>query len=400
MRDHHDVIVCGAGPAGVSASLAAARRGARTLLVDEDANPGGAHIDQFILALCGGPFDPFEGLTKELADGLAAIDSSFARGWPFVFDVHNYLVVVRRLLREAGVEFLPHTRIHGTTVEGDRVTGIRFFRRDEARQAEVVVAGTVIIDSTGNGDVAFFSGVPYRFGREARSEFDEPFAPEVADRHVQQITWMYQVAKTRETDTKPSHAHYDDGRYLVWGGGFDCADPTDPAALEATQDEAWRAMEQQFATHRKNGFRVVAAAPRMGIRETRRIEGDYIIHENDLRNATRFEDRICRASYPLDPWEPKGQNPYWKAGNRCEIPVYLIPYRCLCAKGKRNLLLAGRCISGTHVAMSSYRVTVIASMIGEAAGTAAALAAARDGDIRGIPIGELQAILRGNGIGI
>lgn len=396
-HNHYDVIVCGAGPAGVTASLAAARQGARTLLVDEDANPGGAHIDHFILALCGGPF---EGLTQEIADGLAAVDSSFARGWPYTFDAHNYLLVVRRKLREAGVEFLPYTRIHATVTEGERVTGIKFTRRSEAAHAEAIVTGKVIIDSTGNGDVAFFSGVPYRFGREARSEFDESFAPEVADRHVQQLTWMYQVAKTRETDQKPSHAHYDDGRYLIWGGGFDCPDPTDPAALEATQDEAWRAMESQFAKHKENGFRVVAVAPKMGIRETRRIMGDYIIHENDLRNAVPFEDRICQASYPLDPWEPKGQNPYWKENNRCEVPFYFIPYRSLCAQGKCNLLLAGRCISGTHVAMSSYRVAVIASLIGEAAGTAAALAAAQDGDIRGIAIAELQAILRGNGIGI
>lgn len=397
MHDCYDVIVCGAGPAGITASLAAARRGARTLLVDEDANPGGSHIDHFILALCG---EPFEGLTKEIADSLAAIDSSFARGWPHVFDVHNYLVVVRRKLREAGVEFLPHTRIHGSVTEGDWVTGITFTRRNEAMHKEAIVTGKVIIDSTGNGDVSFFSGVPYRFGREARSEFDESFAPEVADRHVQQLTWMYQVAKTRETDKKPSHAHYDDGRYLIWGGGFDCPDPTDPSALEATQDEAWRAMETQFARHQENGFRVVAVAPKMGIRETRRIMGDYIIHENDLRNAIRFDDRICRANYPLDPWEPKGKNPYWTANNRCELPFYFIPYRCLCARGKRNLLLAGRCISGTHVAMSSYRVTTIASLMGEAAGTAAALAVAKDGDIRAIAITELQSLLRGNGIGI
>lgn len=397
MQDHFDVIVCGAGPAGVSASLAAARRGARTLLVDEDANPGGAHIDHFILALCG---EPFEGLTGEICDDLAAIDSSFARGWPHTFDAHNYLVIIRRKLREAGVEFLPHTLIHGTVTDGERVTGIKITRRNTDSHGETIVGGKVIIDATGNGDVSFFSGVPFRFGREARSEFDESFAPEVADRHVQQITWMYVVAKTRETEHKPSHAHYDDGRYLVWGGGFDCPDPTNPAMLEATQDEAWRDMERQFAHHQANGYRVIGIAPRMGIRETRRIEGDYIIHENDLRNAVRFEDRICRARYPLDPWEPKGENPFWKANNRCEVPFYYIPYRCLCARGKRNLLLAGRCISGTHVAMSSYRVTVIASLIGEAAGIAAALASAKDGDIRDIALDELQTILRGNGMQI
>ena len=396
-HDHYDVIVCGAGPAGVTASLAAARGGARTLLVDEDANPGGSHVDHFILALCG---DPFEGLIKEISVDLAAIDSSFARGWPHVFDVHNYLVVVRRKLREAGVEFLPHTRIHGTVTDGDRVTGIKFTRRNVTEQCEAIVTGKVIIDSTGNGDVSFFSGVPYRFGREARSEFDESFAPEVADSYVQQLTWMYQVAKVRETDKKPSHAHYDDGRYLIWGGGFDCPDPTDPAALEATQDEAWRAMETQFNKHKENGFRVVAIAPKMGIRETRRIMGDYIINENDLRNAVAFEDRICRARYPLDPWEPKGENPIWKENHRCEVPLYYIPYRSLCALGKKNLLLAGRCISGTHVAMSSYRVTTIASLIGEAAGTAAAMAAAKNGDIRGIEINKLQALLRKSGMEI
>ena len=278
MHDHYDVIVCGAGPAGVTASLAAARRGARTLLVDEDANPGGAHIDHFILALCG---EPFEGLTKEICDDLAAIDSSFARGWPHTFDVHNYLVVVRRKLREAGVAFLPHTRVHGTVTDGERVIGIKFTRPNAAAQDEAIVTGKVIVDSTGNGDVSFFSGVPYRFGREARSEFNESFAPESADRCVQQITWMYLVAKTRETDHKPSHAHYDDGRYLIWGGGFDCPDPTDPAALEATQDEAWRLF------------------PSRKLREHILAGADYIVWQKPVGSVVSYDDPTLAIAYDI-----------------------------------------------------------------------------------------------------
>lgn len=391
----YDVIVVGAGSAGITAAIAASRQGLKTLLVEEDAQPGGAVTDHFILSFCG---LPEEGIQRELGDHLGEMDPFFLENGRHTFEVHHYLLVVRKMLSQAGVIFRPHTKVEKVHVSGDKVTALRVARRGWDQNGETIFQARVFVDATGHGELSFHAGAPYRFGREARAEFNEFFAPEKEDRAIQQATWMYIAEKNGETDFRPSHAFYQDGRYLVWGGGFECPDPTDPAQLEKMQEEAWLAMETQFENLRKKGFKVVSVAPKMGVRETRRVMGDYILNENDLRNGTFFEDRICRANYNIDPWEPKGQNPLWKDKSKCQVPFYTIPYRSLCVKGFSNLLVAGRCISGSHIAMSSYRVITIVALIGQAAGTAAAMAAASDGDIRKVHLPTLQNNLRDNGL--
>lgn len=377
---NYEVIVCGAGPAGICAAIASGRNGAKTLLIEEDALPGGAPVDYGVQSFCG---EPVEGIHQEIREGLERIDIYYQQT-KHCFHWINFVRVTREMLAEAKVDFSPYSKVingkEGKDYIEIEVTPYRKFKCK------------IAIDATGNGDLAVALGAEYRFGRESQDEFGENFAPEKKDNVVQQLTWMYVCEKIKETPDEPPGPSMGEGKYLVWGGGFDCKNPLEPEELEKTQREALQSLKEQFRNLEQKGYRVAYMAPKIGIRETRRIIGDYLLTENDLRLGKKFDDRICRGKYPIDPWEPGG-NPLWKSPEGCELPFYYIPYRSILVKGKNRILTAGRCISGTHIAMSSYRVMPIVSLMGQAAGTASSMAIKNNVTLREIDISSLQKTL-------
>ena len=160
----------------------------------------------------------------------------------------------------------------------------------------------------------------------------------------------------------------DPGIHLHWGCAVRCRDTRDPMALAEAQREALVAMERDLTLLREGGY-AVHLAPRLGVRETRRIVGDHVITENDLRSGELPKDTIAIGTYGLDIWG--GQ----LSREESRVPAYGIPYRAILPKDVDGLILAGKSISGTHVAMSGYRVQPILSSAGQAAGVAAALSA-------------------------
>ena len=136
-------------------------------------------------------------------------------------------------------------------------------------------------------------------------------------------------------------------------------------------------------------------APQIGVRESRKIEGEYVLTGDDLVSCVKFEDSIAAGNYDIDIHNPEGggtSHYYFKDGE-----YYTIPYRCLIPKGGKNLLVAGRCVSATHEAQASVRIMPIVCCIGEAAGTAAAAAHKRGVAVNEADVPEIQNILRGNG---
>ena len=156
--------------------------------------------------------------------------------------------------------------------------------------------------------------------------------------------------------------------YLHWGCAVPCRDTRDPVALAAAQMEALQSMERDHALLREHGY-AIYLAPRLGVRESRRVVGETVITENDLRSGVLPPDTIAVGSYGIDNW---GGN---VAMERRETPTYGIPYRALVPADVDGLLIAGKAISGTHVASSAYRVMPIVGSIGQSAGIAAALCA-------------------------
>jgi len=180
-------------------------------------------------------------------------------------------------------------------------------------------------------------------------------------------------------------------------------DATDAASMTEVEFIARRQVEETAAFLRAKvaGFEnayVAEIAPQTGVRESRRITGDYALTEDDVLTARKFPDGIARGSYPIDIHNPAGTGTVIK-----KVPpgeAYDIPYRCLCPKGLQNLLIAGRPISSDHAAHSSHRVMPIAACNGEAAGVAAAMCVRDACDIRAVDTDELRMILKGRGASI
>ncbi|NLE99888.1 MAG: FAD-dependent oxidoreductase, partial [Anaerolineales bacterium] len=254
------------------------------------------------------------------------------------------------------------------------------------------IHGAVTIDATGSGTVATLAGCRTMYGREAQSAFHESLAPEQPDAQVQLCTWMYfsqQLGDGVPLDMMqldnvklgvlvdgfgwfhrdPQAALRVTPRiYLHWGCAVPCRDTRDPVALATAQMEALQAMERDHALLREHGY-AIYLAPRLGVRESRRVVGETVITENDLRSGELPPDTIAIGSYGIDNW---GGN---VAMERRETPTYGIPYRALVPADVDGLLIAGKAISGTHVASSAYRVMPIVGSIGQSAGIAAALCA-------------------------
>jgi ribulose 1,5-bisphosphate synthetase/thiazole synthase len=383
-----DVVVVGGGPSGVAAALSAAREGAAVILVEEDGVLGGAAVDYGVQAFSPGIVC---GINQEIRQILAEKDYLYkAHGRAFCS--HWFACACQQLAAaESNLHVLSRTTAVDVLKEGNRVVGVVVLVRRGADRgvATLKIHSHVVIDCSGDGDVAFVAGCEYRYGREARSEFGEPHAPETADRKVQLCTWMF---KSRRIDPESTYVPDFDynrdigfGEYLHWGCQVECADTTDAAALQEAERAAWKVMLPHFAALEEHGFAVTYVAPRLGIRESRRIVGEVMVTENDCREGRRFPDAITSSSRGLDSWEPDRKKIY-----QDRTRMYDIPYRTLVPRGVDGLLVAGRCVSATHIALSGFRVMVTVSSIGQAAGVAAALAAAERCQPREVNVSRLQ----------
>jgi hypothetical protein len=192
--------------------------------------------------------------------------------------------------------------------------------------------------------------------------------------------------------TEEEFRKIDSGIYLHWGATVECTDTTDPVLVADAHRRAMKKLEPQFEALNRAGY-VTHVAPKIGIRECRRIKGEYVLTVDDVLKGVMHDDKIADAWYSLDPW---GMNVDPKIKN--SVGPYGIPYRSLIPVNTEGLLTAGRIISGTRLAMSSYRVQPICATIGEAAGTAAAMAALQKTSVRNLDVRRLQNRLDEKGL--
>ena len=385
---HSDVIICGGGTAGLPAALAAARAGARVCIVEEDARIGGASADQYIQFFCGAPY---QGIFHELKEKMKQY-APFKKESTFR---HSSLIMAYMdWFRDLPVSIYTRQRITRVDVRAGVIHGVE----SEAFRFE----GKVYIDATGDGDVAALAGCTVRYGREARAEFDEAFAPEQADDKVQRCTLMYTVKRRPDaghSQDANAMAPLDEEEGLIWGPTVICKDTTDETQLNAAQNEALRMLSEKVAFWRDKGYYITAVAPKLGVRESRRIEGLHILSYRDIAEEKTFEDSVCVVNYNIDPWDPDGNPVHDKARKQSTfMPDYEIPYRCLVNRQVENLIVAGRCISATHVANSSLRVMGICIPVGQAAGNAAFLALQQGCPARDVNTQALRALQRQGGV--
>lgn len=409
-----DVVVVGAGAAGVPAAIGAARSGAKVVLLEEDMVPGGAPVDYFVTMPCGGPMS---GIYLEM---LNIIKKEYAqKGCSKMWFLPSaYVAAIWKMAKaEKNLQIICGAKAVAVDVADDggraRVSGVLV---DAGVGMLKRINAAVTIDATGTGAVSELAGCKSMYGRDSAADFSEPNAPEKADDMVQQLTWQYISQKIGDRpafdmmklenvrlgvfddDLAWFHSNpqrimkIDNGIYLHWGCKVRCRDTRDPAAIADAQRQGYSLMERDIALLKENGY-AVHLAPKIGVREVRRVVGEHVITENDLRSGKLPDDTIAVGNYGLDIW---GQDV--KAGYT--VPGYGIPYRALIAKDYEGLLLAGKIISGTHVAMGGYRVQPIASGIGQSAGVAAAMAAQANCPVRDISVTQLQDRVKKMGLKI
>lgn len=428
-----DTIVLGGGPAGVGAAVGASRVGAAVALVERHPVLGGmgtaALVNNFCPAHLDGSRLIIGGVFAELRGRLARRKAIFlSPGCSYAMEPYDPQAMEEEcaaLCREAGV----------AVILGRRVMDASFPKTDQA--AFVLDDGTqlaarTVVDATGDAVLAPVAGTPFEFGGAGRSmplTFCYKLGP--VDIEALREEWPWCVGKSADTGEpticlagcahaevaaakaagelsipvngiaavlnmpgQPEYVTVNLGRVFV-------EDATDLRQLAVAEDEGRRQIAEGEAFLRKYipGFaqaRVVEVARQIGVRETRRIVGQYMLTEEDVLSCRQFGDAIAQCCYAIDVHEPQS------SGSRLvELPRgkhFDIPLRSLIPRGgASNVIYAGRCISADQGAMSSFRVSPSAMAIGEAAGVTAALAAQNGADVGAVHADAVRAILRKGG---
>ena len=402
----YDLIVAGGGFAGVAAAVAAAREGVRTLLIEKEYVLGGTMSHSLIY-----PFMKYStekilvnaGLFKTICDRLAR-DGAY----PHYGMYHDeYLkLVFEELCAESGVEILYGAQIVEVQREGAAIRSVGVF----TKSGRMDFSAKYFIDATGDANLSYMAGVPWEMGREADG-MCQPLTlcfrvtgidVKLYDSESREMLKLYQeyqrkgmIRNPRENILTmkyvlPGVIHFNSTRVV-------CKDPTDPFEVSKAQVEARRQVFELFRFLKANfasmkNAEIMTVGAEIGVRESRRIVGEYRLTKEDVLSYRVFPDSVACGAYEIDIHNPVGTGTeliYLAPGK-----YYTIPYRCLIPKTVDNMLVAGRCISSTHEAQSSYRIMPIVCCIGEGAGAAIAVAN-RNGtaDVRGVDMEQVHAML-------
>ena len=441
-----DVVIVGGGPAGMCAAIAAARQGVQVILIEQGGFCGGMATRGLV-----GPFMTcydakgetmiirglFEEIVNRMVERGYAIHPSEVKGgtaytsWIKIghehvtpFEAEGLKLIIDEMLEEAGVKVLYHTDFLRPMLEGNTITGVLV----SSKRGLEVVKGTVVIDCTGDGDVACRSGVPYEMGNEELNlmqpatmffhicnvDHEAVEADIQANLHnfyrkdgVNYRSFHWRVTEARENGDwdlkrvsiglfrmpKPDEWCVNTSRIMG-------VDSTDNESLTSAEIVGRRQADQIIRFLQKyvpgcENAKIKSTASYIGIRESRHIQGDYRLTADDLLDSKVPEDSILLAANSVDVHGRFGptSNEY--------VPIkgdyYGVPYRSLLPKGIEQMLIAGRCVSADSTAAGAIRVMPPCMGMGQAAGIAAALAVKDGTTVRNVDVQNLREVLKENG---
>jgi len=432
----YDVVVCGGGLAGVAAAVAAAKKGSKVLLIEQYGFLGGCAT----LGLVN-PFMKYHlNKNKLLANKifLEIIERLKDNGgaWgepPQFFDPEVLKGVLFKICEDMNANILLYSKVLSASTENGVIRSIKVSSKEGIKE----IKGTVFVDATGDGDLAASAGAKWEYGD------GEVAQPMTLMFRIGNIDFKKFVEYLRSTSdcSEWVNLNYIE-KCVEIGAPFSFAGlskainkyredfPEIPAQnkvffstcfprrgeafvnmtrvqilsglvsrdlTKATIMAYWQAYKLVlFLKKHVPGFEeayLLESAPIIGVRETRRIIGEYVLTADDILKARKFDDAVAAGCYPIDihPMRPSDKETIMKGPPPGDY--YEIPYRCLVPLGLKNLLVTGRCISATHEAQAAIRVMPIACSLGEAAGYAAALAVEGNGLVREIDINTLQKLL-------
>ncbi|MDD3766184.1 MAG: FAD-dependent oxidoreductase [Eubacteriales bacterium] len=412
----YDIIVAGGGLAGAAAAISAARENAKVLLIEKHGFLGGMATAGLV-----NPFMPYviwkaswtydwsqvvnQGLFGEILKELKSMGGLHSNNE--TFNEEFLKLILDRMMKKYNVKVLLHSFVSDVSRKDNKIESITITNKSGNR----VFKASYFIDATGDADVSALAGCDFKLGRDG-DNFCQPMTlcfrlanvnRDLYDREksVPMINKIYKSFKEKGLIKNPKEnvllfehvvdniVHFNSTR-VVGKSAVDAQQLTE-AEMEAREQvyELYRFMKENIP-----GFencQLLMSAPQIGVRESRRIVGEYIITQEDLLNAVKFEDSIARGTYPLDIHNPAGTGTYIQ-----DIPYgdyYTIPYRALVPKGIDNLIVAGRPISSTHEAHSAYRIMPICTSIGEGAGAAAAIVSKEGGAFKDLSYKKIHAVM-------
>lgn len=445
MNNYYDVIVVGGGTSGIVAAIASARKGARTLLVERYGFLGGSanYGFPFLAFFSGNGEKVVDGLPEEIVSRLIKEDGSMGhiRGgrWrtegdyefsltPYEPEVYKY--VAQEMAIEANVELSLHSYLFGAIVSSNHLAGIEIL----TKSGRNTIYGDIFIDATGDADLSFLAGVPFQYGDVGNMQnvtmtfildnvdLEKMYEDLQNEGNIKgRDDWHVRLVRGPKigTEKKEGIVHLA-GHMLLWEEKTPMSftavswreglvslnltrtiniDPTDGKSIVEGEISERRNVIRSFRQCQKRipGMEqcyLIKTAHQVGVRESRRVIGEYCLTEEDVVNCKNFEDGIARGAYPIDIHDPKGgktQFIFLKNGGS-----YSIPYRCLIPKVIDNLILTGRIISVSRKALGSTRLQATCMALGEAAGTAASLSVEKKILPGKVDMEELKRVLKSN----
>ncbi|MFH0070896.1 FAD-dependent oxidoreductase [Peribacillus sp. NPDC056705] len=395
-----DITVVGGGLAGINAAIAAARLGNSVALVHNRPVLGGNSSSEVRVWVCGATAHGIHRNARETGImGELFLENQYRNpdGNPYIWD----LVLMEAVKVEPNIQLFLNTDVHEVEAEGEsdqrRINSVTGWMMGSERK--IRFNSDMYLDCTGDGLVGFLAGAKHRLGREAQHEHEERWAPASADDITLGSTLLFYTkdaghsvkfvppsfAKDITQTTIPMQRVIRSGDsgcdywWIEWGGELDTVHEN-----ETIRDELWSVIYGIWDYIKNSGkfesdnmtLEWVGALP--GKREYRRFVGDYILNQNDIIAQREFEDSVAFGGWSIDLHPPQGMYATESGSKHLHMDgSYHIPFRSLYSINVANLMFAGRNVSATHIAFGSTRVMATCAVMGEAAGTGAAIAVQR-----------------------